>query len=368
MSNTGSKPTELTGQVRIDDEGVTLAAATTYNADSIELIGDVSEWPDSDFVIKIEDELIHVGTRTENIVSSLARGHQSTDHNHHPYACGVFRVLTGIGLDHANGGSGITTGDGSPVGVLAPASVGQLYIDTTGAVLWISYGLGESNWVCVGGNNGAGFGVYMGPSGSQGDEYIIRDSLGMIALKVDDVTDAETGYGSRLTSASNTLDDGTTAGKATLQTLVVGAGGQAQYKTNTGDPDADIQFVAQAGGSAGNAITISYVNDGDSESLTVTVDGTDITVHLATDSGGTVTSTASDVQGAVNGDGDAAALVSCGTTGSGADAIPDDFVPFGPQNLSGGKDALTLNLIPSSDPEAAGVVWNDDGTLKVSAG
>lgn len=288
---------------------------------------------------------------------------QSTD----AYDAGIV-AASAVRRSLSAGGSGILTGAGSPFGVVTPSSIGELYIDTTGAVLWIAHGLLESNWVCVGGNNGAGFGIYMGPSGSQGDEYIIRDSLGQMALMIDDVTDAGTHNKSPLRSASNTLDDGTTAGKATLQTLVVGGGGLAQCTTDTGDPDADLVFVAQAAGPAGNDITIAYVNDGDSQSLTVTVSGSDITVHLATDSGGTVTSTASDVQTAVAGDVDAGALVSCGATGSGADVIPNDFVPFGPQNLAGGLAPLVLQSVPTVDPAVSGAVWSDSGTLKVSTG
>lgn len=62
-------------------------------------------------------------------------------------------------------------------------------------------------------------------------------------------------------------------------------------------------------GTAGNSIQYGHVNGGASQSLSVGVVGTVITVNLATDGASAVTSTVSDVVDAVNGNAAAAALV-----------------------------------------------------------
>jgi hypothetical protein len=52
-------------------------------------------------------------------------------------------------LEGAGGGatgSGVLTGSGSPVGVVTPTSVGQLYTDTTTPGEWLSTGLTNASW------------------------------------------------------------------------------------------------------------------------------------------------------------------------------------------------------------------------------
>lgn len=79
----------------------------------------------------------------------------------------------------------------------------------------------------------------------------------------------------------------------------------------------NIVYISKLYGTAGNAITIEYENNGSSLPLTVTVVGTAITVQLATNGGGTPTSTASAIIAAIEADADADTLVSM-TTASGA--------------------------------------------------
>lgn len=89
----------------------------------------------------------------------------------------------------------------------------------------------------------------------------------------------------------------------------------------TGIPNADLLYTALAVGSGGNSITITYDTLGINQPLAVAVVGSDITVHLATDGGGTSISPASDVLTAVNGDPFASVLVTAtlapGNDGSG---------------------------------------------------
>lgn len=63
------------------------------------------------------------------------------------------------------GGGGGQSGDGSPTGVVTPASIGGLYTDTTQGGLYIAVGLTDTDWIIVGGqrdqsdNDTPGFGM-----------------------------------------------------------------------------------------------------------------------------------------------------------------------------------------------------------------
>ena len=94
-----------------------------------------------------------------------------------------------------------------------------------------------------------------------------------------------------------------------------------------------LTYAAKAAGALGNLTSITYVNGGVSQSLTVGVVDKAITVNLATDGGGVATSTADDVKTAVEGYGAAAALVDI--TGTGAVAL----IAASQVYLVGGADA-----------------------------
>lgn len=71
----------------------------------------------------------------------------------------------------------------------------------------------------------------------------------------------------------------------------------------------DLVFTAVEPGAAGNEISVTYVVAGNSTPLTVTVNDKDIIVNVATNGGGSATSTAAQVKTAVEGNTAAAALV-----------------------------------------------------------
>ena len=101
--------------------------------------------------------------------------------------------------------------------------------------------------------------------------------------------------------------------------------------------NADIVITAADTGTDGNKIRVKLVDPGTtSEALAVAVSGNDITVTLATDAEGAITSTANDVIEAINTSPEAGALVVAdvadGSTGEGL-ANAEDFV-----QLSGGED------------------------------
>ena len=102
-------------------------------------------------------------------------------------------------------------------------------------------------------------------------------------------------------------------------------------------------FTAVALGALGNGVTVSMVDPDEADAaLSVAVVGRDITISLATDELGAITSTAASVLAAVTASAPAAALVTvangAGSVGSGLSA------PSAPAVLSGGTDsAFPLN-------------------------
>lgn len=118
------------------------------------------------------------------------------------------------------------------------------------------------------------------------------------------------------------------AGGAIAATLITG-----RVSANTA-----IEYTADAAGIAGNLITINLVDPGsNSATLSVAVSGSAITVNLATDVSGVVTSTAAEVIAAVNGDATAGALVTAAnaTGSSGAGVVKPTLRAIA---LSGGAD------------------------------
>lgn len=78
----------------IEVRKASLAAALAYDAAETTVVGDLSEWPTTDFEIKIGNEVIGVGARSGNTLSSLTRGPQNEGRTH-PFAADVLLVLTG---------------------------------------------------------------------------------------------------------------------------------------------------------------------------------------------------------------------------------------------------------------------------------
>lgn len=85
---------------------------------------------------------------------------------------------------------------------------------------------------------------------------------------------------------------------------------QAALSTNLTGNNNDIVYTAVPIGTDGNLVTVAYADPGAGDAtLSVTVDGNAITVHLATDSGGTITSTADDIKTEIGNTAEADALV-----------------------------------------------------------
>jgi hypothetical protein len=116
-----------------------------------------------------------------------------------------------------------------------------------------------------------------------------------------------------------------------------------------------VVYTAVATGPDGNDVTIAYTAASASQALVVQVVGSAIEVQLATDAGGSPTSTAADIVAAVNGDAAASALVMAALPG----ADPGTGIPtlVGPTHLAGGSATLpiwTFGEVSGSHPTRLG--------------
>lgn len=96
-------------------------------------------------------------------------------------------------------------------------------------------------------------------------------------------------------------------------------GVKATVTVDMTNANADLTYTAKAYGTDGNSITVTHVDpSGNNKVLAVTVSGKDITVSLATDGSGNITSTANEVKAAVDAHAEASALVAVTVEGTGA--------------------------------------------------
>lgn len=124
----------------------------------------------------------------------------------------------------------------------------------------------------------------------------------------------------------------------------------ASYTTALTGSNNDLVYTAIAEGTGGNAITITYVNPGTpSASLSVTVSGNDITVHLATNGSSAITSTATLIKAAIIASSPASSLVGVvlapGNTGAGV------VTALSTQNLAGGAGTNLFQAADGGKPE-----------------
>ncbi len=121
--------------------------------------------------------------------------------------------------------------------------------------------------------------------------------------------------------------------------------------------DGEVTYTAVTAGTAGNAITVAHVVAGTNTPLSVGVVGSAITVNLATDIGGDVTSTAQDVVDAITADDDANDLVTAAVA-----PIDDDgdalAAAFALDNLEDGAEAGAATDTITVTPVTSGTLVN----------
>lgn len=140
---------------------------------------------------------------------------------------------------------------------------------------------------------------------------------------------------------------------------------RASYTTDLAGEDNDLTFISQLEGEDGLDITIEYVDpEENDESLGIVVVAEAITVNLATDGSGEITSTAEDIRDAILGDADALALVvpllAEGSNGTGV------VTEMGEQLLHGGLDAedAEYTLILQALNDAGDVLREWEGPIE----
>ena len=103
----------------------------------------------------------------------------------------------------------------------------------------------------------------------------------------------------------------------------------ATLTVDCANADADVKYTSKLAGHLGNAISVAYVDPGaPSSPLSIGVAVNAITVNLATDAGGVITSTSADVVAAVNGDASAFALVSAALVAAGTGVVEAKAAAF----------------------------------------
>lgn len=151
-----------------------------------------------------------------------------------------------------------------------------------------------------------------------------------------------------------------TASKRKLGHIVLGANHKyATLSTNLTGNDNDLKFTAVASGIAGNDVHIEYIDPSDNDQeLSIDVVGSVITVNLATDSMGAVTTTADDIKAALLLSAPASALVTAADVaandGSGVVTAMADTALSG--GTATGWTAQTDDMVAASDVASVSVV------------
>ncbi|MBW1709094.1 MAG: hypothetical protein JRG97_08155 [Deltaproteobacteria bacterium] len=134
----------------------------------------------------------------------------------------------------------------------------------------------------------------------------------------------------------------------------------AALTTNLTGTNDDLTFVAQNAGEDGNDIRIRYLNPGAAnQTFSISVDGSDIIVNLATDGTGAITTTGNQIMAAVNADPDASALVAASLSGTNNGTGVVTAMDF--TNLTTGtqNDLQFTALIPGTEGNNISVNYND---------
>ena len=151
--------------------------------------------------------------------------------------------------------------------------------------------------------------------------------------------------------AAQTTIGGLTAASTTFSNTAAASTSFGGFNAalTSGAGNAALTFTAAAAGTPGNSITVALVNGGNSQSLSSTVVGNVITVNLATNGVGAVTSTANQVASYLEDQSSFTALASVTAGGTGASAV----VAAASTALAGGSTTAGLS-ITATTPGTAG--------------
>lgn len=167
---------------------------------------------------------------------------------------------------------------------------------------------------CVLGLNFKGARAYVTFTGAEDNTAIgvavLAALVALWTIGASNVTVASTGTTDRAIAITFAAALGKLNVDAIIATLTGGSPVSATLTTALTGSNNDLKFTAVTGGTGGNAITVTYVDPAaNSHALVISVLGSAITSTLATDSGGTITSTGATVKAALIAAAPAAALI-----------------------------------------------------------
>jgi hypothetical protein len=196
-----------------------------------------------------------------------------------------------------------------------------------------------------------------------GDAAHLDIGVGNSAVSYAANTEGVTGNSIRVTqiaAAPNQVLDVAVTGNDIAVTLATTDNTAASLTLGGVAENDGVTYTAVNGGLAGNSIRIEHAVPAPETALSISVNGNDITVTLATDVAGDVTSTALDVANAVEADPTASLLVNAIYEGTGADIA----VAAGFTNLSGGAN---FTVSSTAQAVADAVNLDEDASTLVTA-
>ncbi|VAX36292.1 hypothetical protein MNBD_PLANCTO02-19, partial [hydrothermal vent metagenome] len=207
----------------------------------------------------------------------------------------------------------------------------------------------------LGGTLSYNFTAAAGSGAATSISSVATDSDGNITVNVELGTDGSSVVNATLTDIKNAIDNNLISGGAAEFITTAGGGttlgvaGSATQLTGGNDGlNNDISFIDKRAdpSDATQALNVEFLNSGNSQTLAVATNSalsggvttTTVSVTLATDASGNITSTAQDVQDLINGDSTAFALLESVASGTGSEVVAAQTSTA----VNAGSGALTL--------------------------
>lgn len=179
------------------------------------------------------------------------------------------------------------------------------------------------------------------------DTAITAALEGLPSIGTGNVTVAVTGTTNRAIAVTFAVNLSKLAVDLITASVNDGSAVKATLTTSLTGSNNDLVYTAVTGGTDGNSITIAYVDpSADNAALDVEVVDSAITVNLATDGSGTITTTAADISAAIASNGQASALVTVenASTNDGTGVV----IALTATALSGGVAAPTVAVVETT--------------------
>jgi flagellin len=243
---------------------------------------------------------------------------------------------------HGTAASLVSVTDNSSVGVIGDTSGGQaLTGGVDGETVTFTDNRAsatEGSFATLGGNLSINFTAAGGASAAT-TATAATDADGNVTVSVTLGTDGSSNVNASLADVVSAIANDQTAGGAaefllssgdTAGTTIVGATGSAQAFTDGHDGlNNDVSFTDVRSDPSAGTVRIAFADPGGADqALSVSVstsgDDHDITINLATDADGNITTTAADIEALINSDSTASALINATAEGDGSELVSDN--------------------------------------------